>query len=675
MNFVYVNYTVRDNVFDYAWLSFKTYVEDNYKGSAKWNWHYPINDSHADSIDDLVNDIIKKNPTIVGFSVYIWNVGLSREVAKRVKAILPDVYILFGGPYCEYKEDPEYFKNLPFIDFTCETDGYGEPFINELLYQIETDKDWSKVPFMILPDEQLHYKNVGPSFAKRSFVWPKKIFERNEDYLKKVFAEKTPYSPVMTIYETHRGCPYACSFCEWSGGINSKVSFRPTEDIIEDLTFLAKNGYLYTLHLVEANLGQLDRDVDVIRLVCDLKRKYGLPTDVTPAGLSKSKKNNVYLIDRLLSEVGLNPEYKISIQDLDPLVLKNINRVDEPWEKQYAVYSQMREEFGSKIRADLIRGLPGSTLDKYYESAGILSKAEAFWERYTWHLLPTSPASDPAYIQKFKIDAIDAPMSPTQGAAYRAKFIGDHGFASVHGLVSDPAYAKLPKIVVATYSYSREEYVEMTVVDSIILTMETEGYLSRITKYLDSIGISHAIFYRRFYNRIQRYLNPIQLSILKGIILQAQEKVHGKSTIDFEYYHIEGLPWDVYAKIPALLNIMININRASFYEVILNFIIGEFKIDNEKLRDVIEWSMYNVKWIDYDPTAPVSFVTKYDWTIDNSEKGLYNNTPCDQSYGQEEWPIDWHTISMKDRINKYFVMLCSLHGSKKTFTSLKVTSC
>lgn len=674
MNIVLVNYTVQDKIFDYAWLSFKTYVEENYKGSMKWNWPFPINDSKANDAEELVERILALDPVVVGFSLYVWNVGLSRHVAKRIKELRPDIYIVFGGPYCEYKEDPDYFKKLPFIDFTCQTDGYGEPFINELLYQIETDKDWSKVPFMVLPDEKNGYKLAGPTYAKKSFVWPKKIFERNEDYLKAVAAEKSD-TILMTIYETHRGCPYSCSFCEWSGGINSKVSFKPTEDILDDMNFMVRNGYLYNLHLVEANLGQLDRDVEIIRHLCEMKKTYGLPILITPAGLSKSKKRNVYMIDELTAEAGLKSEFKISIQDLDQGILNNINRVDEPWENQYSAYSKMRDTYGYRIRADLIRGLPGSTVDKYYETAEIMIQSDVFWERYAWHLLPTSPASDPVYMDKFKIEAIDAPMAPAQGGAYHSKFVGDTGFANIHGLVSDPAYAKLPKIVVATSSYTREDYVEMMVLDGIIVTMETERYLSRLTRYLkNNKGITYGKFYRTFYHNIHKYLNPIQSSILNGIILQAHEKVQGKSNVDFEYYRLENLPWDIYGKIPTLLNVMININRARFYDAIKQFVFAEFGED-DKIEDLINWMINSVKWIDYDPTNVIPFVSEYDWTKEESERSKYLNTPLDTVYSREDWLIDWHTYPIDQRINKYFIMLCSLHGTEKIFKQMRVEKC
>jgi radical SAM superfamily enzyme YgiQ (UPF0313 family) len=668
MNFVYVNYTVRDNVFDYAWLSFKSYIEDNYKGSTKWHWPFPINSSIALSPENLANEILSLQPKVVGFSVYVWNVGLSREVARIVKEKNPNVYVVFGGPYSEYKEDADYFRKHPYIDFTCQTDGYGEPFINELLYQIETDNDWLKVPFMVMPDQNGNAV-YGEPYPKRSFEWPRKIFERNTDYISWVHKTKVPNLTVMAVYETHRGCPYGCVFCEWSGGINSKVSFKPTELVLEDIRWLIESGSTDIFQFVEANYGQIDRDVEVTEEICRLKAIHGRPYDVAFNGLSKSKKSNVYKINRLLAESGMLIDVKISIQNIDPLVLKNIDRYDEPWEKQIPEHKALQKDFDLKIRAECIRGLPGTTLESYYHEVGELAKHNMFWEKYPWYLLPTSPASNPAYLSKYKIKTIEEYADGSRHTIISAdEFVND-----TRGLVGNTQFAQKPKIVIGSYSYTPSEYAEMLVSDGIVFAMETEGYLRRLTQYLSSTGVPHSEFYKRFYSQFIHggYLTDIQFSVLKSIILQAQDKVKAKSTHDFEYFKLEGLPWQLYGKVQALVNVMININREAFYSAVHRWVIDEFG-DDEKLSDLIKFCSNSVLWIDHDPTNPVSFKTDYDWTDEEPVYGPVINTPRDKTYSNKNFDIDWHHLDMKDRIAKYFLRLCAINGDDKIFKNIEV---
>jgi hypothetical protein len=83
--------------------------------------------------------------------------------------------------------------------------------------------------------------------------------------------------------------------------------------------------------------------------------------------------------------------------------------------------------------------------------------------------------------------------------------------------------------------------------------------------------------------------------------------------------------------------------------------------------------MNSVKWIDYDPTKPTSFVTQFDWTSDELVEGTYINTPSDTLYSNENMDIDWHLLAMEDRVKQYFIRLCALHGSNKMFEHLRVT--
>lgn len=216
----------------------------------------------------------------------------------------------------------------------------------------------------------------------------------------------------------------------------------------------------------------------------------------------------------------------------------------------------------------------------------------------------------------------------------------------------------------------------MLVSDGIIFAMETEGYLRRITQYLDSIGIPHSTFYQRFYKTFisTDYLDSIQFSVLNSIILQAQEKVKEKSAINFEYYRLDGLPWKLYAKMPALINIMINLNRHKFYQAVKSWIIDEFGED-EKLDDLINWSVNSVKWIDYDPEQPTSFVTDYDWTSDKLVKSSYINTPIDKTYTDLHHIIDWQKYDMNERVSRYFIKLCSIGGCNKMFNNIEVSQC
>ena len=51
------------------------------------------------------------------------------------------------------------------------------------------------------------------------------VYEEHSEYLTKAlsYARENNMEPFI-ILETTRGCPYKCVFCEWGGGINTKIS-------------------------------------------------------------------------------------------------------------------------------------------------------------------------------------------------------------------------------------------------------------------------------------------------------------------------------------------------------------------------------------------------------------------------------------------------------------------
>ena len=45
------------------------------------------------------------------------------------------------------------------------------------------------------------------------------------------------------VLETTRGCPYKCVFCEWGGGINTKIYKKDVSIVKRDVLALKKAGY------------------------------------------------------------------------------------------------------------------------------------------------------------------------------------------------------------------------------------------------------------------------------------------------------------------------------------------------------------------------------------------------------------------------------------------------
>ena len=59
---------------------------------------YTINQS----IDEILGDLYERKPDVIGFSCYIWNWQMTKELMVEVKKLLPQTDIFLGGPEVSY---------------------------------------------------------------------------------------------------------------------------------------------------------------------------------------------------------------------------------------------------------------------------------------------------------------------------------------------------------------------------------------------------------------------------------------------------------------------------------------------------------------------------------------------------------------------------------------------
>ena len=53
-------------------------------------------------MDQILQDIYRRKPDVVGFSCYIWNIVYVKELIHDLKKVLPQVRIWLGGPEASY---------------------------------------------------------------------------------------------------------------------------------------------------------------------------------------------------------------------------------------------------------------------------------------------------------------------------------------------------------------------------------------------------------------------------------------------------------------------------------------------------------------------------------------------------------------------------------------------
>jgi len=495
---------------DVAWMNFNTFMPEH-------NWIEPIIDWEIFlEIEDIITHIEKQNVDILCISTYVWNHVLCHEVAKIIKEKHPEILVIKGGPFQGYHEN--YFEENPYIDYMCYATGHGELFMKPLLKQIAEKGyvyDKSMIPFFI---DKTYKSNI----IKTKYEFPEKSsIISNQAYLLNVKAASQKNNKrLISMYETTRGCPYQCVYCEWGGGIATKVSAKSIDVIEKELELLSLIGF-EELELLDANFGILSRDVEVAKLIAKMKNTYGVPNKVMLYGLAKSSVEKREKVLDVFYEHALLTDYFIAIQSLNPDVMKNIKRTDISVEDNLRLAEKYSKMYETTPSVEFIMGLPGSTLDDFYEEMNYFQRigSKNCWEkmRNVFTLLPDSPANEKAYIEKHKIKTAKVGTMENE----------ENIIMQVTNSVINK-YKSYAILVVETYSYTKEDWKEMFLMNR----------MQRLLGYLIKENVLASDFFKYLfkefsksdlYKEIDAYLEKIVTSEFKDrdIIL-----IEGLQTIE-----------------------------------------------------------------------------------------------------------------------------------------------
>ena len=172
-------------------------------------------------LDDILIDIYKKQPDILCFSCYIWNLTYVEELIREVKKIFPNLPIWVGGPEVSY-DAKEVLMRLPEV--TGVMCGEGEETFLELLHYYYTeDNSLSQIAGIVYRDEEGNIHENG---------WRKTIDLSTVPF---VYQDMSDFKNKIIYYESSRGCPFSCSYCLSS--VDKCLRFRDIELVKKELQF------------------------------------------------------------------------------------------------------------------------------------------------------------------------------------------------------------------------------------------------------------------------------------------------------------------------------------------------------------------------------------------------------------------------------------------------------
>jgi radical SAM superfamily enzyme YgiQ (UPF0313 family) len=297
-------------------------------------------DYGAPDVDAYVDAIARFEPDLLGLSVYVWSTPCLVEVARRVRARLPECTIVFGGPSAR----PAMFDLAPYSPAAEYADAVvsmeGEAIFCDIARLPELSRAALRsVPGLDLPAANgwIRTSHRAPAEALDSIASPFQL-------------GLMPHGSVAYL-ETYRGCPLSCRFCEWGASESARAVFS-ADYIARELEAFRRHASP-SVFLLDAGLNLNARG---FRNLMAAEEEVGfLAASTFWAEVYPTHLKEEHL--EFLARVGTS-YLGVGLQSIDPAVLRLHER---PFDRRR--FETMMGELARMTRPEvqIIFGLPGDT--------------------------------------------------------------------------------------------------------------------------------------------------------------------------------------------------------------------------------------------------------------------------------------------------------------------------
>lgn len=406
-----------------------------------------------------INEVADRmiDPQVCGFSTYMWNEQYNLAMAKEIKTRWPDCAILFGGP----QVTGEYLKH-EFVDTIMM--GEGESQFVQILRDLSQGRS--------LPT-----------------LYPKQRIESLEDlpspYTTGVFdciIEQNPTYTWNAVFETNRGCPFQCTFCDWGSLTLSKIKKFGLDKVQAELDWFARNNVRH-IFIADANFGIFrDRDLEISRMMRRILEPS--PVDYVMLAFLKNSNETVFEIAKILGP--LMKSVTVSQQSMGAETLKAIKRENlKSNDLKHIV--DLSKQHDVPTYTDMLLGLPGETVDSWKDGYGKLLECgyDNYIDTFFTVMLPNSELASPATRMKYGIQTVTV-----------YDYFIQNPIANAPGTPKETA-----EMITSTNSMSMDDMVESYAFAWVVNTMYINGYAQLTAKYCRYV---HAIEFRTFFEAMLR---------------------------------------------------------------------------------------------------------------------------------------------------------------------------
>ena len=285
----------------------------------------------SDRTLDICEELLARNPVIIGFGVYIWNVVETERVIKVLRKLKPGIVIVLGGP--EVSHETETQSIIEQVDYVIT--GEADHAFRELCQEVLKGNR---------PTQRIQHAQL-PTFDTLNLPY--------ELYDSKDISNRVVY------VEASRGCPFTCEFCLSS--LDIPVRQAELEQFLAEMQKLLDRG-LRQFKFVDRTF---NLNIRVSKSIMEFFLQRYTPGlfvhfEMVPDRLPEQLKEIIVKFPRGALQ------FEVGIQSFNPEVGALISR-RQNYEKLSENLKFLRDHTGVHVHADLIAGLPGESLQSFAE--------------------------------------------------------------------------------------------------------------------------------------------------------------------------------------------------------------------------------------------------------------------------------------------------------------------
>jgi putative methyltransferase len=443
----------------------------------------------ADAPEQIAEAVVE--PDILALSCYVWNFRRQMKIARLVKARHPETLVVAGGPHVPDRP-MGFFAEFPCVDLLVH--GEGEIAFSEILRQrLRADPDYTSVPGVSMRSGSAVVSGAPPARLPRAIQTPSPYLLGHLDAA--VHACRERGLRFYALWETNRGCPYSCAFCDWGSATMSSLRTFDDERLAAEIEWFGRYD-VEDIFICDANFGILARDLEIARAFADVRAQHGAPRQIR-VNFAKNSNERVLEISRLWHRADLLMGTTLSLQSTDLEVLEAIDRKNIGIDNYRRLERRYHSE-GIPTYTELILGLPLETRSSFRRGIGKLLAAGSHEDLrvYDFAILPNAPINRPSTLDRYGI--VTMPKQIYHEAAG-----------------TPPDEIETVDMVCRTDSMRRADLVDCWMFVVLLQALHNGVYTRYLAQHLNR---SEGIDYETFYTGLQCYAAGRPRSVLGGLL-------------------------------------------------------------------------------------------------------------------------------------------------------------